>query len=286
MKHVKDFFRFLGGAIGAAGRATVALIGIAGITIALANNYTMTQGTGTTFASVVISSVNYAAQLICDKTVGTTQCASVDANGNLRVDTATSGNLINAINAPAPCQAQATWNAASGLTGTQAVRCDGSASLWSDIGAWAGTLLGTPTTYGTAPTGNAPGVNAYVTNATPDPCTTQGKVNYPVSVGTSGLTQIVPASGSTSVYVCSMFLLAQSANNVGMSYGTGSNCGTGTGAVVGSTNAASSLSLLAGGGFTLGNGLGTVAFTPPSQAFCLNLGSAVVVAGNITAVNK
>jgi hypothetical protein len=69
----------IGRVIGATGRATVALIGICGILGASAN-YLLTQpGSGTSFASVVISTVHYAAGLVCDATVGQTQCAAVKA---------------------------------------------------------------------------------------------------------------------------------------------------------------------------------------------------------------
>ena len=57
---------------------------LVGTGIAAANNYTATQGTGTTFASVAISAVNYASMLICDATVGETNCAAVDSTGALK----------------------------------------------------------------------------------------------------------------------------------------------------------------------------------------------------------
>jgi len=37
-------------------------------------------------------------------------------------------------------------------------------SMFSNISQWAGTTVGAPAAYGTAPSGNAPGVNAFVTN--------------------------------------------------------------------------------------------------------------------------
>ena len=64
----------------------VAIIAVAIIATPFAiANYTATQGTGTTFASVVISSTHYFAQLICDATVGQTQCAAVNSSGQIAI---------------------------------------------------------------------------------------------------------------------------------------------------------------------------------------------------------
>lgn len=49
-------------------------------------NYTATQGSGTTYASVVLGgTVHYMANLLCDLTVGQTQCAAVNASGQVGV---------------------------------------------------------------------------------------------------------------------------------------------------------------------------------------------------------
>lgn len=74
----------IGRALGTAGRATVALIGISTLA-AIAANYAVTVGSGTTFGSVVVGGVNYAQQLICDLTTPS-QCASVSAGGAVKVD--------------------------------------------------------------------------------------------------------------------------------------------------------------------------------------------------------
>lgn len=62
-------------AAGTGARAFVALVGIAGISVALAN-YAVTLGAGTNFGSIVVSTVHYAQQLICDP-VTPANCASV-----------------------------------------------------------------------------------------------------------------------------------------------------------------------------------------------------------------
>src|SRR5579859_4127831 len=55
----------VGRAIGISARAFVVLVGIAGVGGALAN-YTMTQGSGTTFGSIVVSTIHYVQMLSCD----------------------------------------------------------------------------------------------------------------------------------------------------------------------------------------------------------------------------
>jgi len=77
-------FRTLGRAL----RATTIAVGsiaIGGAIFALADNYAATQGSGTTFASKVISAVNYVQFIICDATTGTSACATV-SSGALKVD--------------------------------------------------------------------------------------------------------------------------------------------------------------------------------------------------------
>lgn len=51
-------------------------------------NYTATQGVGTNFGSIVVSTVHYAQQFICDMTTPS-QCAAVDSSGNVSVNVTT-----------------------------------------------------------------------------------------------------------------------------------------------------------------------------------------------------
>ena len=77
--------------MGAVGRglrsACVAIVSLTavGAMLAIGANYTMTQGTGTTFASAVISGANYVEFLICDATAGASQCAGVNGSGQIAV---------------------------------------------------------------------------------------------------------------------------------------------------------------------------------------------------------
>lgn len=91
--------RTVGRAIGAAGRAAVVLVGIAGIMLAHADYLATVPGTGTTFASIVISTKHYVGMLICDFTVGETQCAAVDNVGNVSVKDAA---VLAAVTSPIP----------------------------------------------------------------------------------------------------------------------------------------------------------------------------------------
>lgn len=70
--------KFVGRGLAALGRGTIALVGLCAVTAALAN-YTMTQGSGTTFGSIVVGSTHYAQQLMCDY-VTPAQCANVKAS--------------------------------------------------------------------------------------------------------------------------------------------------------------------------------------------------------------
>jgi hypothetical protein len=85
--------RGVGRALGVAGRATIALVGICGVGVAIAN-YAMTQGSGTTFGSIVVSTVHYVQMLSCDPATPS-QCGAVTATGGQIVDVATSSNQLH-----------------------------------------------------------------------------------------------------------------------------------------------------------------------------------------------
>lgn len=110
---MKRIFFGIGCAIGAAGRATVALVGICGVVAALAN-YTMTQGAGTTFGSIVVSTVHYAQQLLCDPTTPS-QCQAVNSSGQASVAVA-SGAIVDGADATQGATTDAA--ATAGSTGS------------------------------------------------------------------------------------------------------------------------------------------------------------------------
>lgn len=94
----------IGRFLGAAGRATVALVGVCGVVAALAN-YTMTQGVGTTFGSLVVSSVHYIQTMVCDPTTPA-NCGGVKAGNTAAVadvaQVVSDPNVVAAINGPIP----------------------------------------------------------------------------------------------------------------------------------------------------------------------------------------
>ena len=167
---------------------------------------------------------------------------------------------------------------------------------------------GTFTTYGTAPTGNWPGVNAFVTNTnangqataansspvvlpaaqvTADPCTLGTKQNFTIATS-SGTLQLVAPSGSTQVYICSLFTIGATASIQNIVGGTGATCTTGTPvAIAGSTTAANGMSFAANGGFTFGNGGGTVLRTTTAgHGVCLIQSATAALAGGGTYVQQ
>ena len=73
--------------------AVVALV-VIGAVVSIAANYALTQGSGTTFGSVVVGGVNYAQHLLCDLTTPS-QCAAVSNTGQVSV-AINGGSAINA----------------------------------------------------------------------------------------------------------------------------------------------------------------------------------------------
>lgn len=98
-------FKWLNSIFGTATRATIALIGIGGVSAAIAN-YAMTQGSGTTFGSVFTGGVHYAQQMLCDLTTPA-QCASVSSGGAVKVD-GTGGSFP--VSGTVAATQSGTWN--------------------------------------------------------------------------------------------------------------------------------------------------------------------------------
>jgi len=82
-------------------------------TSSFAQNYTATQGTGTTFGSKLVSAVNYPQFVVCDPTTPA-QCAAVDASGRLSIIPNTAMNIAQ-INGVTPLMG-------NGVTGTGSQR--------------------------------------------------------------------------------------------------------------------------------------------------------------------
>lgn len=102
---MKKFFHAAARGMRSALVAVVSLV-VTGAIIAVGANYQMTQGSGTTFASAVISAVNYVEFLLCDPTAGATQCAGVNASGQLAI----AGPVTNAGTFAVQAAQSGTWN--------------------------------------------------------------------------------------------------------------------------------------------------------------------------------
>lgn len=121
-----------------------------------------------------------------------------------------------------------------------------------------------------------------------DVCKQKAKTNLPISQNGTSSVQLIALSGSTTIYVCSLSLIAAGATTVAITTGTGTACVTGNAAVIGSTtaNIANSMAFPANGGMTLGNGGGTIALGAASGELCMILGTSVFVSGNLTYVQQ
>ena len=275
--------------------------------VAVATNYTMTQGSGLTFGSIVASTVNYPQMLLCDLTTPASQCAAVNGSGQIAIQAppslplptgaATSANQTNAsqktqivdgsgnviasttnalnVDCVTGCAAGTTSNATSGV----ATSSTNSATVAYNYGF-------NGTTWDQLQTDASKNLKVTVANASTDPCTNT-KTNFAWG-NSSGTTQLVAPSGSTQVYVCSFSLIAAATAVVNLVGGTGASCTTGTPvAALGSTTPASGMSLAANGGLTYGSGLGTVVRTTTAgHGLCLIQSGTTALAGNITYVQQ
>lgn len=289
------------------GLVALGALAFAGGVIAVAD-YTATPGVGLTFASLVLSGKHYMANVLCDAVIGETQCAAVKAASTPSPATDTSlsvtlnagsNGIITTGTAGSPSAQVVSVQGVSGGTG-----------LPANVAAMGGTAInsGCVSNYGTAPSAVAcPSGNVYVTNTNSngsaasassspvviasdqtaaDACMFRNKTNLLINQNGTSSVQLIALSGSTTIYVCSISLFAAGATTVAITTGTGTACVTGNAGVFGSTtaNIANSVSLLAGGGLTLGNGGGTVMKGAASSELCMILGTNVYVSGNLTYV--
>lgn len=123
---------------------------------------------------------------------------------------------------------------------------------------------------------------ATVVNLSPNP-----SLQCPITANVSqtGNTQIITGTAGKRVFFCSMRWVTATAQSVSLVSGTGSTCGTGTTAIVGSTTAANGESYAANGGVAE---YSDRILTPPPAGMatgdnvCLLQSSSGVVAGKIT----
>jgi hypothetical protein len=173
-----------------------------------------------------------------------------------------------------------------------------------NVSQWGGNTVGT-SAYGTAPSGQVPGFNAFVTNSNAngqalksgsspvvlasdqfgDPCSVvnnKSNIAYSFTTGTQLLVGSV--SGSNHVYMCSFSIMASTAGAFSVVEGGSTVC-TSPAAVIGGITGAAGLSLQANGGMTLGSGSGTVAKTATlGNSLCILQTAGPQLAGNATYV--
>lgn len=237
----------ISGIVGTGARAFVALVGITGISLAIAN-YTMTQGAGTTFGSIVVGgTVHYAQQLICDY-VTPSQCVNVSAAGRMSVDGSGVTQPISAASLPLPTGAAAS--AAQGATTATPATVPTTTAAETEI-----SLLKAITNLGATPLNNA---------------------SVAINVSTATTTQLVALSGATLIYVTSYDVIAGGTGNATFVYGTGTNCGTGT------TSLTGPYPLTAQAGIAKGAGIGTVLRVPSGNALCITTSAAVQYSGSLS----
>ena len=202
----------------------VALLGLCGAVAV--GNYTMTQGAGTTFGSIVVGgTVHYAQQFICDY-VTPSQCANVSAAGAVSVEVANTNT-----------NGQATMANSSPVV----IASNQSAVPVSQSGTW------------TVQPGNTANTTPWLTNnSSADPCQTIANSTSRGSIAAATTVRIIAPSASNKTYICSVDLLAFAANNVAVVEGTGGTCGSGTAGVIGGTTTATGISFAAQGGLVKG----------------------------------
>jgi hypothetical protein len=117
-----------------------------------------------------------------------------------------------------------------------------------------------------------------------DPCSGQ-KVPFPISQSSS--TQISLSLGGT-WHLCSMLLVSTTAQSISLVSGIGSTCGSSTIAIVGATTAANGMPPAANGGWTYGNGQGTVGqdLTFGNNLCLLQSGSGLIAGNLMMAIGK
>jgi hypothetical protein len=95
-----------------------------------------------------------------------------------------------------------------------------------------------------------------------------------LTVSASGNTQIVALSGTTNIYLCHMDFAASAASNFSLTYGTGSNCGTGTTTLTGVYQNVVTYS-------SPWDAVGPI-IVPAGKALCINFVGTVTAGGFVT----
>jgi hypothetical protein len=113
----------------------------------------------------------------------------------------------------------------------------------------------------------------------PTPVTVTGSASsssVPINVSTATTTQLVALSGTLSIYVTSLDVIAGGTGNITFEYGTGTACATGTTALTGA------YPLTAQAGIAKGDGNGTILKVPAGNALCVLTSAAVQMSGSVS----
>jgi hypothetical protein len=121
----------------------------------------------------------------------------------------------------------------------------------------------------------------YVSNGTswvrqqPDPCDGASKIAVPINIATATTTQLVAASASNSVYICSLNIgPTAGAQNIALIEDDTAACASPTAGMAGGITAASGWNLPANGTVTIGSGTATVAKTAATNRYVCLISSA------------
>lgn len=139
-------------------------------------------------------------------------------------------------------------------------------------------LLGLVAVLLSASLANAQALKAgcYTTNGLNCIPAIQASSSVLINVSTATTTQLVPISGTATIYVTAFDLVGGGAGNATLVYGTGSNCGTGT------TSLTGPYALVAQTVITKGSGLGPIFVVPAGNALCLTTSAAVQMSGSVS----
>jgi len=105
-----------------------------------------------------------------------------------------------------------------------------------------------------------------------------------VAISQTASTKLVTGVSAKRVYICSLVLVAGAAEIVSLSEGTGSTCGTGSAAIMGSTTTANGMSFAANGGVSMVVGTPFLTTATDADDVCLLQNGSNRVSGFMTYV--
>lgn len=164
-------------------------------------------------------------------------------------------------------------------TQRQTVASDNSA-----IANWGHGAVGSAVPSGATAMAGTDGTN--LTRFYVDPCQRGAKTHRPFSASAAGNIQIADATGTgNKVYICSIVLVTNAANNVALIEDDTALCVSPTAGMAGGTTAATGWNFGANGGLTFGDGSSSVFATAATNRFvCLAMSASTQLSGNIAYV--